>query len=106
LGWKKNNRERAKLYEKKRTSNHVDNLTDAYMKKRLGQMGVVATAVNIELKRQQIIMKRTLKEFKQWRKGKENESNHADVYGIEQSDEINHEGRLQTRTGISSATGV
>lgn len=48
----------------------------------------------IELKRQQIIMKRTLKEFKQWRKENENESNHTDVHGKQFTDEENHEGRV------------
>lgn len=47
----------------------------------------------IELVRQRIIMKRTLSEFKKWRKA--NESNYADVYGKQCTNEENHEGRVQ-----------
>jgi tRNA A37 methylthiotransferase MiaB len=39
----------------------------------------------IELKRQQIMMKRTLKQLKEWRK--EHESNHADVQREQRTDE-------------------
>jgi hypothetical protein len=49
----------------------------------------------IELKRQQIIMKRTLKQFKQWRKERENESGNTDVYGEQLTNEKDHEGHIQ-----------
>jgi len=57
-----------------------DNLTDSYVKYRLKYEGYdVITPELIELKRMQLRMKRTLKEFKQWRE--DNESNHVDVHG-------------------------
>jgi hypothetical protein len=56
------------------------------------QQQIEATPKTIELKRQQIMMKRTLKEFKKWRQ--ENESNHANVHGEQRPHETDHEGRL------------
>lgn len=51
------------------------------------------TPETIEIKRQQLIMKRTLKEFKLWRKN--NESNHTDVHGKQLKNEKNHGQQLQ-----------
>jgi hypothetical protein len=48
-----------------------DGLPDWYVVDRLRKGGHQVTPETIELKRQQIIMKRTLKEFKQWRKENE-----------------------------------
>ena len=50
-----------------------ENLNDIYVKTALNRSGVTITPETIELKRQQLTMIRTLKQFKQWRK--ENESN-------------------------------
>jgi hypothetical protein len=52
-------------------------LLDSYIKKTLNQVGSIVTPETIKLKRQQIIMIRTLKQFKEWRK--EYESNNTDV---------------------------
>ena len=46
----------------------------------------------IDIKLAQLTMKRTLKQFNQWRK--ENESNHTDVSGKQRADETDYEGRL------------
>jgi hypothetical protein len=70
-------------------------LLDTYIKKTLKQnKEITVTPEMIELKRQQIIAKRTLKQFQNWRKENENESNHTDVHGKQFTDEENHEGRV------------
>lgn len=48
----------------------------------------------MDVYREMVIMKRTLRQFKQWRKENENESNHTDVHGKQFTDEENHEGRV------------
>jgi len=59
---------------------HINELSDFYIKRQLKRQGIqVFTTEIIELKRQQLFMIRTLREFKKWRK--DNESNHVDVYG-------------------------
>lgn len=69
-------------------------LTDPYIRRYLKKRKEVETPQIIELIRQRITMKRTLKEFKQWRKEQENEPNYTDVYGKQFTDEENHEGRV------------
>lgn len=59
----------------------VADLRDCYIRDILRLGGIQATPETIELKRQQIIMKRTLKEFKKWREEREDESGHANVQG-------------------------
>jgi len=56
-----------------------------YVKETLIKQGLPVTPEMIELKRQQIIMKRTLKLFKKWRF--ENESDSTDVQGKQCEDE-------------------
>ena len=90
--WRSANKDYFRQYWKKRRAenpiafaeNHKRNdgrarrdLFDSYIKILLNSAGVPVTPETIELKRQQIIMKRTLKQFKEWRK--EYESNNADV---------------------------
>jgi len=58
-----------------------DTLSSGYIAEKLNRSRLPVSPETIELKRQQIIMKRTLKQFKQWRKENENESNHSNVYG-------------------------
>ena len=58
----------------------------------------------MEVFRQRIIMKRTLKQFKKWRK--DYESNHTNVYGEQFKNEEDHERRLQTRSDFNSTTRV
>jgi hypothetical protein len=45
----------------------IANVTDKYVRVKLKQADIAVTPASINLKRQQIIMKRTLKEFKKWR---------------------------------------
>ena len=52
-------------------------ISQKYVKDRLKACNIPITRETIKLKRREIIMKRTLKKFKKWRK--ENESNHTDV---------------------------
>lgn len=59
----------------------VASLADSYIKSCLNTLEIAITPETIELKRQQIIMKRTLKEFKKWREEREDESGHANVQG-------------------------
>lgn len=54
-----------------------DNCSDSYIMSIVRANKTEMTPITIELTRQRIIMKRTLKEFKKWRK--ENESDNADV---------------------------
>jgi len=77
----------SRLYMKKA----VSECKDYYIKKLLP---ADATHDMVELKRQAITMKRTLKQFKQWRKEQENEPDYTNVYGEQHTDEENHEGRI------------
>ena len=63
--------------EKERYRKYAERLSEGYIKNRLKQGNLPVTPELIEIKRQQIAMKRTLKQIKQWRK--ENESNYTDV---------------------------
>ena len=60
-------------------------LDDSYVKAKIRRQQLPITPEMIELKRQQIIMKRTLKLFKKWRF--ENESDSTDVQGKQCEDE-------------------
>ena len=60
----------------------------------------------IELKRQQIIMKRNLKQFKKWREEKEDESDHEYVSGEQQENEENYGRELQSRADSTGAARV
>lgn len=72
--WFKNNPGKVKILESLKRLN----LPDSYLRARLKIRGIAdAPAELIELTRQGIIMKRTLKQFKKWRE--ENESNCAHV---------------------------
>lgn len=66
---------RIKLLEESRKA--TENLSERYIKGKLRRDKIVINPETIELKRQQIIMKRTLKQFKDWRK--EHESVNQDV---------------------------
>jgi len=94
IKWRTANKEHIKEYAHKRRieqPEHIkamlqswqkkvkESLADTYIRPILKKLDIPITPETIELKRQQITMKRTLKQFKQWRK--ENESNHTDVYG-------------------------
>jgi len=57
-----------------------------------------------EMKVIQLTMKRTVKQYKKWRK--ENESDHTDVHGKQCSDEVYYERGVQAGTSICSATGI
>ncbi|MFH1999109.1 MAG: hypothetical protein ABIK28_05470 [Planctomycetota bacterium] len=63
----------------------VLNLKDKYIKVRLKKSAIPITSETIEIKRQQITMKRTLKQFKKWRE--ENESNRKVISG-EQCEDV------------------
>jgi hypothetical protein len=82
--------------EKRRTNYNKrrDNLLGSYLAQIIRANKQEATPTTIELTRQRIIMKRTLKEFKQWRKEQENESDDTDVHGKQREDEENYEGRV------------
>lgn len=72
------------------------NLDDRYIKAILGNAGMKPeekTPLTIELKRQQMAMKRTLRQFKKWRKNHEH-TNCRDVQEEQCQDEQNHEGRI------------
>jgi hypothetical protein len=96
--WRAREKGKIKIISKKYWKKNIENLTDAYIKNQIANQYHVTfsniTPETIELKRQQIIMKRTLKQFKQWRKENENESNHTDVHGKQHADEENHERRV------------
>ena len=91
--WKKNNLEKVREGCRKWKKNNVSKLQLYYIVERLKYCGTEITPETMELKRQQITMKRTLKEFKKWRK--ENEPNNKDVHGKQQPNENNYEGQLQ-----------
>jgi hypothetical protein len=84
------NADKRRRYKK----NIVVDIRDCYVRDILRLEAIPVMPETIELKREQIIMKRTLKEFKKFRKENYNESDHANVYGVQQSDEENHEGRI------------
>ena len=81
-------------------------LTDGYIKGLLKARNTPITADLIELKRQQILMKRNLKQFKKWREEKEDESNHEYVSGEQQENEENYGRELQSRADSTGAARV
>lgn len=68
----------------------VDELRDNYVKHILNLTGVIVTDTTLALKRQQLTMKRTLKQFKKWRK--ENEPDYSVIHGQQRTDETVNEG--------------
>jgi len=86
-----------------------DILDDIYIKARLKRIGIVSSSVTpelIELKRQQITMKRNLKQFKKWREERENESDHEYVSGEQRENEENYGGELQDRADNAGTARV
>ena len=89
-------------YSKRRTSE----LCDRYIRARLKQSGSMVTLETIDLKRQLIIAKRTLKQFKQWRKEHENESDRNIISKQQRADEETNEvNRRHEETGHGSRCG-
>jgi len=72
-------------YFKSISKSQNDSLSDSFIKTRLRFFGINITPETIELKRQQIIMKRTMRELRKWRK--ENDPTITDVPGIESENE-------------------
>lgn len=89
---------------KDRERKRRNDLTDDYVKITLKMRGVEISTETVELQRQQLIMKRTLKQFKKWRE--ENESNYKDVHGEQRAYEEDHERGLSAGGGIRSAAGI
>jgi len=75
------NPEKSTAKDKARNKRKVMDITDGYVRGRIKARANIElediTQPMIDMKRQAIIMKRTLKQFKEWRK--EYESNNADV---------------------------
>jgi len=71
--WKQKNIEKVRVDQKKT----IETLGDSYVKTMLKSAGIKSTTESMNLKRAQISMKRTLREFKKWRD--ENESNYSNV---------------------------
>ena len=94
---RRRNWEKVKINRNKKQSNHKRNscmkLTDGYLRRKIRERKLhEPDQLEIEITRVMITMKRTLREFKKWRK--ENESDYTDVYGKQQPYEENHEGRV------------
>lgn len=89
--------ERCTSNNRKRKKDKFDsmNITNDYVRDLLRRQKKIINNDTIELKRQQIIAVRILKELKQRRKEREDESNYTDVYGKQQPNEKNYEGQLQ-----------
>jgi len=100
----KNNKCKIDMQNKIRSREARANLPDWYIRINLRKQGLYITKELIELNRQQLIMKRTLKQFKKWRK--DYESNHTNVYGEQFKNEEDHERRLQTRSNFNSPARV
>ena len=79
---------------KQKSASYVKSLNDVYIKTILKTFSLPINEESIELKRQQIKMKRTLKQFKQWRE--QNESSNSDVQGKQHADETNNERSIST----------
>uniref|UniRef100_A0A6M3JQQ1 Uncharacterized protein n=1 Tax=viral metagenome TaxID=1070528 RepID=A0A6M3JQQ1_9ZZZZ len=85
--WILNNPKTPSTYARERQWARADRerLSDRYVRIKLTRCNIPVTPEMIELKRQQIIMKRTLKLFKKWRF--ENESDSTNVQGKQCEDE-------------------
>jgi len=93
----------AQLEHRKR---EINELCDRYIRAKLKQSGSIVTPETIELKRQQIIAIRTLKQFKQWRKEHENESDRNIISKQQRADEETNEvNRRHEETGHGSRCG-
>jgi len=79
-------------------------LTNTYIKNLLKSKGIEVTLESIEFKRQQILMKRTLKQFKKWRK--ENESDNKHVPEEQRTNGEDNERVLQARADNTCTTGI
>lgn len=90
--WKKKNPEHKKKLDANYKKRCVKELRDNYVVGNMKRDGIPITPETIELKRQQIIMKRTLKQLKDWRK--EHESNYSDVQGQQRPDEKDYVGEI------------
>lgn len=84
--------DRIKNKQKVRQKRNILNLSNGIVAAKLRAVNCPVTPDTLELRRQQILMRRTLKQFKQWRKGKEDESNYTDVHGEQCKNEADHEG--------------
>ena len=91
--WRIANLERHRKSVNARSRKAVEEINNSYAIKRLHSCGINPSPETIEIKRQGIIMHRTLNQFKKWRK--ENESNSEHVYGEQRADEADHERRIQ-----------
>ena len=89
---------------KKSCKKNIEGVTDSYVLNKMRYSNYPRTHETIELIRQRIIMKRTLKQFKKWRE--EYESDCTDVHGKQRADEENHERGIQTRRGCGCAAGI
>jgi len=92
-------------YRKFKHQKEIVELNDHYVRCILRVQGESDPSPDlIELKRQHLIMKRTMKQFKKWRK--DSESNNADVHGEQFSDETTYgrEGKAESRNCGSGAT--
>ena len=91
--------------KKRNAGKSVDNLKDRYIRGILNKLGSAITPETIELKRQQIIMKRTLKQLKEWRK--EHESDRDVISGEQREDEtVNEINRGREETGYGGDSGL
>jgi hypothetical protein len=90
--WENKNREKVKQKCREFCMKSVSELRDSYINQILNLQNIIISDETRELKRQQLIMKRTLKEFKKWMK--EHESDYENVYGKQQPNEENFEGRV------------
>ena len=100
--------ERCSSLARERNKRKVDSeeINDNYIKDLLRKQNKIISSETIEFKRHHIIMQRTLKQFKKYRKEKENESDHTDVQGKQQANEQDYERRVQTGGGIFSSTRI
>ena len=106
---KYDNSERGREKHKRQSQLGRDTLNDNYIKGSLRKMGIVSSSVTpdlIKLKRQQITMKRNLKQFKKWREERENESDHEYVSGEQRENEENYGRELQSRADSTGAARV
>ena len=91
-------RKRAKLRQ-------VVEIRDSYLISNMKRDGIPITPETIELKRQQVIAKRTLKQLKEWRK--EHESDRDVISGKQRKDEaVNEINRGREETGYGGDSGL
>lgn len=71
--------EKIKAYAKKAKAKAVKELKDHYLISNMKRCGMPITKETVELKRQHILMQRTLKQFKEWRE----ENEHTDYRNVQ-----------------------